>query len=107
MVPYAYTAHPLNRFFSPYFEPSNLTRARLTSALTPGSWGKHAADKTLLNGVLGNLGELHAVTTDAERQQQQQHGKRGPVLQTLVGVQQAVQVQAMDSDPGASLSVLQ
>lgn len=53
-VPYAYTAAPLNRFFSPYFEPNNLTTARLSTSLTPGSWGMYAAGKTLLNGALGN-----------------------------------------------------
>lgn len=55
-MPYAYTAAPLNRFFSAYFEPNNLTTARLSTTLTPGSWGMYAAGKTLLNGALGNPG---------------------------------------------------
>lgn len=59
-VPYAYTSAPLNRFFSPYYEPNNLTTARLSTTLNPGSWGQYAAGKTLLSGALGNPGGLTA-----------------------------------------------
>eukprot|EP00878_Enallax_costatus_P001973 GHUV01002137.1.p1 GENE.GHUV01002137.1~~GHUV01002137.1.p1 ORF type:complete len:169 (+),score=19.58 GHUV01002137.1:1223-1729(+) len=56
-TPYAYTKTPLNRFFSPYFEPHNLTTSRLSMSLTPGSWGSRVAGKTLLLGALGNPGK--------------------------------------------------
>lgn len=53
-VPYAYTNAPMSRFFSPYFEPHNLTTSRLSMSLTPGSWGSRVAGKTLLLGAIGN-----------------------------------------------------
>lgn len=56
VVPYAYTSAPLKRFFSPYLEPNNLTTARLSTSMTPGSWGQYSSGKTLLNGALGNPG---------------------------------------------------
>jgi hypothetical protein len=61
-IPYAYTSAPLSRFFSPYYEPNNLTTARLSTTLTPGSWGMYSAGKTLLNGALGNPGAPVAAT---------------------------------------------
>lgn len=56
-APFAYTPAPLSRFFSPYFEPANLTTTRLSMSLTPGSWGSAAAGKSLLLGAIGNPGE--------------------------------------------------
>ncbi|WIA39163.1 hypothetical protein OEZ86_005290 [Tetradesmus obliquus] len=53
-TPYAYTNTPMARFFSPYFEPQNLTTARLSMSLTPGSWGSRVAGKSLLLGAIGN-----------------------------------------------------
>lgn len=66
-VPFAYTSTPLSRFFSPYFEPQNLTTARLSTTLTPGSWGMYAAGKTLLNGALGNPGACGMKAADGKR----------------------------------------
>lgn len=57
-TPYAYTSAPMSRFFSPYFEPHNLTTSRLSMSLTPGSWGSRVAGKTLLLGMLGDPSEL-------------------------------------------------
>jgi hypothetical protein len=57
-TPYAYTNTPMARFFSPYFEPQNLTTARLSMSLTPGSWGSRVAGKSLLLGAIGNPSEL-------------------------------------------------
>lgn len=65
-TPYAYTNTPMARFFSPYFEPQNLTTARLSMSLTPGSWGSRVAGKSLLLGAIGNPSECCCAMHNAQ-----------------------------------------